>query len=296
MTLSKLAERREEASKLIAAGMSRREAARRLGVTESTIRRDLAAQDNALAQSSELRAGVTFQCAAHDGDVTRAGPRRELVDAIARRDELTSLLAQAHEAKALAMDHLLDARSKRDAIEAEAKEPPEDDGAAIEAARTGNVAMLLAPKHKRQEELDKLDEEIGAWRRAGASAEAEVDRRKQALVFARSDVQDAVAAVVRAEANIDALVAEVQRKRIELRRLDEYVLTLVAGKLSPEQATVMSPHNWLFDPVPERHEWERGLKALETDADAPLPAIDAAQAIAGVSMLEKSLEIGKSDA
>jgi hypothetical protein len=218
----------------------------------------------------------------------RAEARQALSDAIAAVDDARARLAEAKAAAEAGMSRAIDIGNRIERLRAELPQLPiaPPAGAVLAALSAGGDVLEVerSPRAAAQAEIEALEASLASVRRARDVAEREVESRKRAVEDARLRAHRAAVGVLKAsgaaERLLDGLLA-LERQIIE-RRLGLAFLLRNDGVPLAEKAAVERVLDGYALPsrsaaidhwgrTPAMKAWEAALKALERDADAPLP-------------------------
>jgi hypothetical protein len=223
-----------------------------------------------------FEAAVAKELAERDGEAAaepEVEPRAALRAAITKHNAAADRLAELTKAVPKAEDAIVAARS---AVEAatEAVEKAKTANAAHASAKALGTAGTALPPPMRSVRLRLADAEdvLEVAKAACTELQEEHAAATEALSYARSDVDDAVAAVIRSDPAIKTLFETFEQERrclAERRRIVELVLDV--GNFSQQARLSLLSEG--IDEVPSAKclEWEGAMMALREDADAALP-------------------------
>ena len=213
---------------------------------------------------------------------TRTAERSRLAASIANVTQVEGDLRAARDAADKASDRVWSAQARL----AELRERPDnshaDTAAAFLAAmnegRDAGVAELEAPAKARETEKSEIEREIEALSIARRVFDDAVKEGENFVWLAQRRLTDAVAEVMRAEADIAGLIAKAEAAQVEAIAHRSALLQL--ERLLPPGEERSSITKFLLRPLESAnfasHPAARAISAafedLSKDADAPLPA------------------------
>jgi len=203
--------------------------------------------------------------------LTSAQCRATLRVAIQKHANLTQRLAELTKAVPQADASVVQARRAVEAATQAVTEAKANAASYATARALGTAGTAPPPMRNARLKLTDAEDALEIAKAAAANLAKEHKETEQALSYARSDVERAVAAVVRADAATKALFAEFERTRQRLADLRQAVELVAFHFPQMERLSLLSER---IDDVPsaKRREWETALAALQTNAEAELPA------------------------
>jgi hypothetical protein len=197
--------------------------------------------------------------------------RAALRAAIEKHDAAARRLADLTKAMPAADAAVMQARRNVEAATQAVTEAKANAASYATARALGTAGTAPPPLRNARLKLTDAEDALEVAKAAAANLAKEHKETVQALSYARSDVERAVAAVVRADAATKALFAEFERARQRLADLRQAVELVAFHFPQMERLSLLSER---IDDVPsaKRREWETALAALQTNAEAALPA------------------------
>jgi hypothetical protein len=226
-----------------------------------------------------------------DTPVERSSARQALGDAIAAVAVTRERLEEAKRAASAGLERSLELQRQIDALTERAafgkgQAASAGDDAIRVLLRGDSFETGPSPVEQARHELDALQSQLDALRRARQVADNEIGRRKEALGLAEMRVRRTAAGVLRdsgAAARLLAGLADLERQVVERRLGLRFVLAQDAvpdGDRAAVQAllernalpTVPAQGDFYrWDCHPSHVAWAEAMKGLQSDPDAPLP-------------------------
>jgi hypothetical protein len=188
---------------------------------------------------------------------------------------------EKHEAAARRLDQIRKAMPAADAAAMQARRAVEQAKEAVEAARANAAAYATAkalgtagaapPSLKdARANLTDAEDALEVAKAAAADLGKQHDDAQRALRYRQSDIDSAVAAVVRGDARTKALIEAYERARRHLADLRGAV-ELIARVLPYGERLALTSERIDASPSETRAAWERAIAQLETNPEAALP-------------------------
>lgn len=201
---------------------------------------------------------------------SRTPERQKLADAIAKGNSAVRHLNALRDAHRRADEQTVAVFGAVDETAAKLREAQADESRRLADAFVGggSGADVLAPE---AEALNSAKRDLDRLRRTRDALATQVRDAEHAAEGAARRVAEAIRAVVSSDPAVEELLAEHERRR------RAFEATYVALALLQHDASLpCARDNWRLEREPDltgAADWVEALKALETDADAPLPAV-----------------------
>jgi hypothetical protein len=197
--------------------------------------------------------------------------RAALRAAVAKHADLTQRLAELTKAVPKAESAVFAARTGVEQANAVVEDAKREASSQAIAAAVGKASGTTPSIAKARRALEGAEDDLEVARTAAAGLAQEHKETEQAVSSARWDVEGAVAAVVRADPATEKLIEVFKGACRELADLREAVELVASHFTQMERLTMLCEQ---VDDMPSAKclEWERALAALETNAEAELPA------------------------
>jgi chromosome segregation ATPase len=198
-------------------------------------------------------------------------PRAALRTAIQKHTDLTRRFAELTKAVPKAESAVFAARSGVEQASAALEDAKRAASSQAVAAAVGKTSGTPPSIAKARRVLEAAQDELETAKTAAADLGTQRKEVEQAVLMARSRLNDAVAAVVRSDPATQKLIKtfeQAHRQLSDVRQAVEFVL----WRFFP-QATRLSVLAERIDNVAsaQRREWENAISALEKDPDLALP-------------------------
>ena len=205
------------------------------------------------------------------GDAPPRTPEREqLAEAIARRDTATKQLARIQAAHERAADAVYEAKDSVAKAIAALDAAKAGEGSYLAAVALGEADAALSPIKTATAAVEEANDQLYTARHMRDALEAEIKSAERELMWAKSKLDDAVHAAVKADPATARLVAvfnEAERRFMSLRQ----AMGVVGTSRLPKGSEFWDcQHNW--PALTDAPVWQAAVTALASDADAPLPS------------------------